>query len=111
MSVRISRAFDVYARTHAKLWRLISSNGSASPAVIPELVRQSCAEIADEDGVTYSTVFDQVTRQLGFSAEDTYTAITDHITAVDKMHTKWADAIRYHACDDDSVVNTLQNLN
>lgn len=78
---------------------------------IPGLVRESVQEIADRNHLKYSTVWAQVTRDMGLSSEQFYDLLQQHLFAPDKRVSRFTHNMIQHIGRDDSISDVCNRLN
>ena len=72
MSMRIERTIEVYLLTRQKILSNLAAGLRQTVDDIPGIVRESVQEIADGNHLKYSTVWAQVTRDMGLFSEQFY---------------------------------------
>lgn len=111
MSMRIERTIEVYLLTRQKILSNLAAGLRQTVDDIPGIVRESVQEIADENRLKYSTVWAQVTRDMGLSSEQFYDLLQQHLFAPDKRVSRFTHNAIQHIGRDDCIGDVCNRLN
>lgn len=111
MSMRIERTIEVYLLTRQKILNNLAAGLRQTVDDIPGIVRESVQEIADRNHLKYSTVWAQVTRDMGLSSEQFYDLLQQHLFAPDKRVSRFTHNTIQHIGRDDCIASIWHQLN
>lgn len=111
MSMRIERTIEVYLLTRQKILSNLAAGLRQTVDDIPGIVRESVQEIADGNHLKYSTVWAQVTRDMGLSSEQFYDLLQQHLFAPDKRVSRFMHNAIQHIGRNDSIASIRHQLN
>lgn len=111
MSMRIERTIEVYLSTRQKILSNLAAGLRQTVDDIPGIVRESVQEIADRSHLKYSTVWAQVTRDMGLSSEQFYDLLQQHLFESDKRVSRFTHNTIQHIGRDDCISSVRHQLN
>lgn len=111
MSMRIERTIEVYLLTRQKILSNLAAGLRQTVDDIPGIVRESVQEIADRSHLKYSTVWAQVTRDMGLSSEQFYDLLRQHLFESDKRVSRFTHNTIQHIGRDDCIGDVCNRLN
>ena len=111
MSMRIERTIEVYLSMRQKILSNLAAGLRQTVDDIPGIVRESVQEIADRSHLKYSTVWAQVTRDMGLSSEQFYDLLQQHLFAPDKHVSRFIHNTIQHIGRDDCIASVCNRLN
>ena len=111
MSMRIERTIEVYLSTRQKILGNLAAGLRQTVDDIPGIIRESVQEIADGNHLKYSTVWAQVTRDMGLSGEQFYDLLRQHMFAPDKRVSRFTHNTIQHIGRGDSIGDVCNRLN
>ena len=111
MSMRIERTIEVYLSTRQKILSNLAAGLRQTVDDIPGIIRESVQEIADRSHLKYSTVWAQVTRDMGLSSEQFYDLLQRHLFESDKRVSRFTHNTIQHIGRDDCIASVRDRLN
>ena len=111
MSMRIERTIEVYLSTRQKILSNLAAGLWQTVDDIPGIIRESVQEIADGNHLKYSTVWAQVTRDMGLSSEQFYDLLQQHLFESDKRVSRFTHNTIQHIGRDDCIASVRDRLN
>ena len=111
MSMRIERTIEVYLSTRQKTLSNLAAGLRQTVDDIPGIIRESVQEIADRSYLKYSTVWAQVTRDMGLSSKQFYDLLQQHLFESDKRVSRFTHNTIQHIGRDDCISDVCNRLN
>ena len=111
MSMRIERTIEIYLSTRQKILSNLAAGLRQTVDDIPGIVRESVQEIADRRHLKSSTVWAQVTRDMGLSSAQFYDLLQQHLFESDKRVSRFTHNTIQHIGRDDCIASVRNRLN
>lgn len=111
MSMRVNRSIELYLSVRETILTNLAAGRRQTVDDVDGIVRACCQEIADANGVGYTTVWAQVTRDMGLTGPELYDILKQHLFAPDKRISRFAHNILSHIGRGDDVTDIRVRLN